>query len=850
MQPSPKVGPTILGFFALPFLFGGLTILFAVINADQGNFHGNPLVGAVIAGLLLFIGGAIIAGAIFAYGGLKDQAARHEANPTSPWMWRKDWANRRAESSNKNSELLYWILCIFVNGITVPILISVFPALAQAGQPQAFVPLAFGLAGAGLLVQAVRVSLRQRRFGKTYFELNALPFSPGERVSGNIQLKMDVRAEHGIDLRLVCLRRTVTNSGNHSTTNEQILWEGDQNVPGGALAPGPMGRAIPVDFAIPADAYVTDQDNTQDQVIWRLFAQADVPGVDYKDSFELPVFKTSSASQPAGGFDAAKYSVNDQDSFASTNTSNPDSQAVPKPSKVKMRISPQAGGTEFYFRPLRNPASALILLVMTAFWTGVVYFLFHSNAPKFFGVIFGLCDILLVLGVFHAFFGSARIVVGNGEIVASGGILGLGKTRRIRGTDVEAIVPVASMQQGNTAGNTMYAIRLRTKDGRKFALADAIDSRQEARWIVAQMETLAGLKIDTHVETDSPFGAPPQPGQPANQQTWARPVWGSATPRNNSYVPVIAFFVLMAGMFAFMIFRATAFRARANNGARNATANRKTTRANSFARRTFSAPMTDADESRILGLQVQAQAEELLERSILHDTRALDLLEKLVNGWAGELTSTDKMKELERRSEFSKDLRVRYANADINLALQGWQKNETSAEQLIQRAETDNANRAWAVFYLGMIAGRGVEYDRIHSILLGYAKSDPDASVRQWAVEGMRYLEKDEVLDELFESFTQDSATAVRERAGCNISDCGNFTRKQRMRMTPQLIDLAANPSTNAQMKGWCFMALREITDANVPADAEAWKNWYVAHGAEKMAEFEKMDWWKVRGDE
>jgi hypothetical protein len=70
------------------------------------------------------------------------------------------------------------------------------------------------------------------------------------------------------------------------------------------------------------------------------------------------------------------------------------------------------------------------------------------------------------------------------------------------------------------------------------------------------------------------------------------------------------------------------------------------------------------------------------------------------------------------------------------------------------------------------------------------------------------------------------------------------------MRMVPQLIDLASNSSTNAQMKNWCFMALREITDANLPANADAWRNWYVAHGSEKMAEFEKMDWWKVRGDE
>ena len=149
-----------------------------------------------------------------------------------------------------------------------------------------------------------------------------------------------------------------------------------------------------------------------------------------------------------------------------------------------------------------------------------------------------------------------------------------------------------------------------------------------------------------------------------------------------------------------------------------------------------------------------------------------------------------------------------------------------------------------------MLAGRGVEYDHIYPILVDYAKNDPNPQVRQWAVEGMRYLGSDEALTELFESFTHDASSAVRDRAGCNVSDCGNFMRKQRMRMVPRLIDLAGDPQANAQMRNWTFMALREITDENLPADASAWRSWYAQHGEEKMAEFERQEWWKVRGDQ
>jgi hypothetical protein len=51
-------------------------------------------------------------------------------------------------------------------------------------------------------------------------------------------------------------------------------------------------------------------------------------------------------------------------------------------------------------------------------------------------------------------------------------------------------------------------------------------------------------------------------------------------------------------------------------------------------------------------------------------------------------------------------------------------------------------------------------------------------------------------------------------------------------------------------MRNCAFLALQEFTDAALPADASAWRDWYAQHGAEKMAEFEQSDWWRVRGDQ
>jgi hypothetical protein len=835
-RPS-KGAAVFLTLFGLPFLAAGLAFIYKQL-VNRGNHTPFETLAAILFGsIFVFIGGGLMYAAVRGYGLVAQQAAREEASPLSPWLWRTDWASRRAESQNKKSAVALWVLAVICNAVTLPFLLSMAQQFARNRNPAVFLLLGFNVMGAILIVKAARATIRRRRFGDTYFEFDTLPFSTGEGVRGRIQLQLDTRAEHGIDLRLSCVRKVVTGSGDHSTTNQIILWQVDQNVPTGAVAPGPLGRAIPVDFPIPADSAITSHDNPSDQILWLLHAQADVPGVDYSDDFEIPVFRGAASTETTRDSNAPASRTADTSGFATTHSD--DAGELAQPAHTKVVVGMGSGGTEFYFPPFRNPGRAAILLLVTIVWCGVVYLIYENHAPVFFLIAFGFCGFLLIVGTLHVMLGSARITVRSGEILSRTGIFGLGSIRRIQVSDVASIVPVVSAQRGTSSGNALHAIRMRLKDGRKITLADEIDSRQEARWVVAQIETLAGMKLDTHVEVDLPLGVSPQlPGQSSGQ------VFTSSRRPTSSAVPLAVFFALLAGMMGFMVWRMTSFTSRAKNS-RTAAASAKP-----IAPRTFSGPLTEADVERLRAIPAQAQAEELLERAIGHDTRALEFFEQQVDSWRGHIRMTDRMRQLERRSEFSRDLRVRYANVDINLALEGWQRNEQAADLLIQRAQADPHYRSAAVYYLGMLAGRGVAYDRIHEILWNYARNDQDPIVRQWAVEGMRFLGKDEVLDELFASFTEDPSNSVRDRAGCNISDCGIFTRKQRMRMVPQLIDLARNSRTTGQIRTWAFLALQEITDANLPADALAWNRWYQEHGAEKMAEFERLEWCQVRGDE
>ena len=475
----------------------------------------------------------------------------------------------------------------------------------------------------------------------------------------------------------------------------------------------------------------------------------------------------------------------------------------------------------------------MVLLAITGCWTGVVYFLLHSKAPLLFVVLFGSCDLLLLLGLGQMLFSSTRIRVAADAITCRKAFLGIARTQLFQTSEIESVLPLIARQQANN-GRIYYSLRLRTRDGRNATLASGIPDRQEARWLISQIESNAGLKQDTHVEL-APFAAAADAMQTVPHRKTS-PAIATAI--------VACWLAIVAGTIVLPLIK--------NSGVKTRTAkSRPSAPAARVLPRKFSA-LTDADLPRIESLQPQDQAEELLERSIQHDARALALLEGHMGDYKGVVRSSPRMAQLLNRADISRDLRVRAAFMDLNLAMDGWDRDDSAAETLIARARNEGnpQTRAYDVYYLGMLGGRGIEPQRIHSELLGWARNDPDAYVRQWATEGLRFLGTDETINDLFDIFSSDPSDTVRDRAGCNVSECGMFTRKQRMTMAPKFIELAENPATNAQMRSWCFLALSEITDARVQPDAKAWRNWYEQHGKEKMAEFEALPEWQVRGDE
>src|SRR5271165_6175030 len=118
------------------FLVPGLLSLLTFIANSGNHSTSSTLAAAAIALFISVIGAGLLFVAVGGYSRMKKQAATEEANPSSPWLWRKDWASRRADNLRKKTEITIWVVCIFCNLVMIPVAISAIPQLARTNDPR------------------------------------------------------------------------------------------------------------------------------------------------------------------------------------------------------------------------------------------------------------------------------------------------------------------------------------------------------------------------------------------------------------------------------------------------------------------------------------------------------------------------------------------------------------------------------------------------------------------------------------------------------------------------------------------------------------------------------------------
>lgn len=223
--------------------------------------------------------------------------------PDAPWLWQREWRGPHIAAEGDHAILILWIFAGAWNALTLPGLIHFIRT--PNPPPGLWVIFGFLLVGLGILSLAIYLTLRRRKYGCSRFIPATLPGIIGGDFAGIIEVPARITALGDLVVTLRCIHRTVVGSGKHRRVNEDALWSRELRLPPEKHNSSARLTEIPVHFAIPAGRRPTSLTPSHDQIIWRLSAEAETPGVDFQTDFHVPVFEPSAPQTEGSAASAA-----------------------------------------------------------------------------------------------------------------------------------------------------------------------------------------------------------------------------------------------------------------------------------------------------------------------------------------------------------------------------------------------------------------------------------------------------------------------------------------------------------------------------------------------------------------
>ncbi len=511
-NPSKKtggIGATIfLILFSLPFAgFGIFGLVQGVKKLSAGDIKSGLGLGAF--GLIFsLVGFGLMAAAIWDGKKNRQNEELKQRYAGQLWLVRPEWAAGKIKSTAAAQSWMFLLFGTVFGGMGAAFTVAMLPQELSRHNYLALFILLFPLIGFGFLIAFARARLRHRRFGDCYFELAQIPAPLGGTLEGQILAGTRLRFEHGLHLRLSCLRRFTSGSGDNRSTQESILWQDEKIFRPDADLPEPEpGRSgIPVYFKLPADQPEATPE-TGDGIYWRLEARAKMSGPGFAAVFEVPVFRVAGAITADGEDDAADPTAALQESV----------EDIRREEGSQIEITAGTAGREFYFPAARNPGAAAFITAFYLVWTFFLWLMIVKKAPLLFPIVFGLFDVLILSGVLTAWFKSSRVTISRDGVATENRWLVFRRPRRFAAADIVEIITQPGMQSGTKvywaiklvtrAASDRFAtdkadfqptgqlpsLKMQIREARRgTALASDIASKPEADWLAREMTKALG----------------------------------------------------------------------------------------------------------------------------------------------------------------------------------------------------------------------------------------------------------------------------------------------------------------------------------------------------------------------
>jgi hypothetical protein len=467
---DPKAARTRAILLSLPFAIVGILALVFLLHDEVGSgFHMEKQRAMGLLSAVAVCGGLIAL--IFGISAKKQAQSISilETDDEKPWLKRKEWAAGRIVSSSRKAVWLLWIFVGFWCAASAAISLVVVPQQLHQGNRAALIALVFPVIGLVMILFALNTTRAWRKFGRSIFEMAAVPAASGGTLQGQVQVQTRLQPEHGLHLRLSCVRRTTTGASNNRQTSEKILWQDEKWLRADLPQTGLNATGIPVFFKLP-DNLPESAVSPGDGIHWKLEASAKLRGPDFHAAFDVPVFKLP---EPPAIFDdpTAQYQM------------SLDEVRQQIHSHIQVNDLPD-GGKEFIFPAARNPGFASGATVVCLIWTGIIAVLVWQHAPLPFLLVFSAIDLLMSVFVFDLWFRRSRVAVNSEVVTVQRAWFAFKKEQRLPTSEIKSIVS----DVGATAGHAAYYdLKVHARDGKECLIAKNLNSKPEADWLVRQM---------------------------------------------------------------------------------------------------------------------------------------------------------------------------------------------------------------------------------------------------------------------------------------------------------------------------------------------------------------------------
>lgn len=393
-----------------------------------------PLIG------ISLLGGA---GAVYAFWmrePASDNGQELSERKDAPWTVRPEWRTRTLVHEND----VEW------SSLVGPLIGNLFAWPAGGGliylsvsQPDAPLWLVLiglitiGAFGVYPLWVATRKVLRQYTFRETRLELDRMPARLGQPFRADLYVPISPDAGSGtsFSVEMACKRRYTTKAPDpskaaHRTTEERTVtkWVDEIRVEGRSGERGEGMIEVPISLPLPADQPPsTPEKKKEDRILWTLTVTASIPGVDYKASFEIPVFQPDDPSgtkdpvepdrEPAVGAsldEGPKEAVDEIDTLTESDMIHVEGRP-----EETLRVGIDAGGDLKIFGPPLLLGAVLGAVGIAVSPLGWMRFVFA-----------GIAALLLYVGL-RQYTYTGEVTVDNGSITVQSGAFGIWKTRTI-----------------------------------------------------------------------------------------------------------------------------------------------------------------------------------------------------------------------------------------------------------------------------------------------------------------------------------------------------------------------------------------------------------------------------------